>query len=87
MADDEPTLIHFGVKGMRWGHRKSEDSSGSGTKGTNPVPDNSLTQREKELVEHTKALGLSDAQMRAKYAPEAPAAGGSKKSSTGDDQV
>lgn len=31
--DDAERLIHFGVKGMHWGHRKLEDSGGSGGSG------------------------------------------------------
>ena len=29
---DEDFLEHFGVKGMRWGHRKQQETSGSGRK-------------------------------------------------------
>ena len=30
---EEPVLVHYGVKGMRWGHRKSDDT-GSGDSGS-----------------------------------------------------
>ena len=49
---DLDELAHFGVKGMRWGHRKAQDSGGSGG-GNAASPPMSNRQKNKEFRKET----------------------------------
>jgi hypothetical protein len=65
---DEDLLIHFGVKGMRWGHRKSSSDSGSGAPPKKPVKKKitSETIREARATHHARMtqLVLADQKVR-----------------------
>ena len=65
LSDDE--LMHFGVKGMKWGRRKSKQTSGSKGKKTSKKKNKKNARRmsNKELMARIKRLDLEKRYMDA----------------------
>lgn len=52
MITEEDFLAHFGVKGMRWGHRKREESGGN--EGNSNAPTVSSSKRGRIVGENNR---------------------------------
>lgn len=47
---DEDLLMHFGVPGMKWGHRKARDTGGSGRSGGSASPKKPMSVKTKTIL-------------------------------------
>lgn len=66
----EEFLAHYGIKGMRWGYRKSDPTGGNNTGGTASQSGPKLSKQEQDILAFASKNGLTPSQTREKHQPE-----------------